>query len=330
MTGVIALGVIALALPSLVPPVPDPRSAPAIALLVAGLVFYAVVGWRALRTVLLARRRADVLVVIGIGWLAAALVPALTMDYTQLGWWLGHGFEVVGILLVGAPVALDLFRAYPTRTLAGDLRGAELVLQEEAYLGSHVRALTESPGREGSVDRGAHPTRRAARRAASARSSACRPHACARSRSAGCCTTSASSRSRRRSSASRPRSTTTSSPSSSAIRAGATSSCAASASAAASGGSCSTTTSGSTAAAIRARSPPTRPRPRHPHPRGLRRLRRARLARASTATRGRTSVRSPCSATRPGRGSTPAACRRSSACSGATSRPRPLPPDRRV
>jgi putative nucleotidyltransferase with HDIG domain len=142
MAGVIALGLVALATPSLVPPVPDPNSAPAIALLVAGLAFYGVVGWRALRTVLLARRRADVLVVVGIGWLAAALVPALTMDYTQLGWWLGHAFEVIGILLVGAPVALDLFRAYPTRTLAGDLRGAELVLQEEAYLGSHVRALT--------------------------------------------------------------------------------------------------------------------------------------------------------------------------------------------
>ena len=143
MTGVVALGVIALALPSLVPPVPDPRSAPAITLLVLGLVFYAVVGWRALRTVLLARRHTDVLVVVGIAWLAAALVPALTMDYTQLGWWLGHAFEVAGILLVGAPVALDLFRAYSTRPLAGDLRGVELVLQEEAYLGSHVRALTE-------------------------------------------------------------------------------------------------------------------------------------------------------------------------------------------
>ena len=142
MAGVISLGVLALVRPALVPPVPDPKSVPAIALLVAGLAFYAVVAWRAFRTVLLARRRADILVVVGIGWLAAALVPALTMDYTHLGWWLGHAFEVIGILLVGAPVALDLFRAYPTRTLAGDLRGAELVLEEEAYLGSHVRALT--------------------------------------------------------------------------------------------------------------------------------------------------------------------------------------------
>jgi putative nucleotidyltransferase with HDIG domain len=84
-----------------------------------------------------------VLVVVGIVWLAASLIPALTQDYRALGWWLGHGFEVVGILLVGAPVALDLFRAHPTRPLAGDLRGAELVSEEEAYLGSHVRALME-------------------------------------------------------------------------------------------------------------------------------------------------------------------------------------------
>ena len=83
------------------------------------------------------------LVLVGIVWLAAALVPALTMDYRALGWWLGHGFEVAGILLVGAPVALDLFRAHPTRPLAGDLAGAELVSEEEAYLGSQVRALTQ-------------------------------------------------------------------------------------------------------------------------------------------------------------------------------------------
>ena len=108
----------------------------------AGLLFYAVVGWRALRTVLLARRRADVLVVSGSAGSQLRSYRALTMDYTQLGWWLGHGFEVVGILLVGAPVALDLFARHPTRTLAGDLRGAELVPAEEAYLGSHVRALT--------------------------------------------------------------------------------------------------------------------------------------------------------------------------------------------
>ena len=55
MAGVVALGVAALAVPSLVPSVPDPNSLPALALLVVGLVFYGVVSWRALRTVVLAR-----------------------------------------------------------------------------------------------------------------------------------------------------------------------------------------------------------------------------------------------------------------------------------
>jgi putative nucleotidyltransferase with HDIG domain len=45
-------------------------------------------------------------------------------------------------VLVGAPVAIDLNRDAPSRPLAGDLRAAELVAAEEAYLGSQVRALT--------------------------------------------------------------------------------------------------------------------------------------------------------------------------------------------
>ncbi len=126
------------------PPVPEPRSAPAIALLVAGLLFYAVVGWRALRTVLLARRRADVLVVIGIVWLAAALVPALTMDYTPAR-------LVARPRLRGRrdPARRRPCRPRPLPRLSDeDARRRPRAApssssQEEAYLGSHVRALTE-------------------------------------------------------------------------------------------------------------------------------------------------------------------------------------------
>jgi HD-GYP domain-containing protein (c-di-GMP phosphodiesterase class II) len=143
MAGVVTLGVLALTFPAFVPDVPDPMSAPAIATLVLGAAFYGLVGLRALRTVILARRAADLLVLVGIVWLAASLVPALTQDYKTLGWWLGHFLEVGGILVVAAPVALDLMRAAPSRPLAGDLRGAELVAAEEAYLGSQVGALTK-------------------------------------------------------------------------------------------------------------------------------------------------------------------------------------------
>jgi putative nucleotidyltransferase with HDIG domain len=92
--------------------------------------------------VILARRASDLLVLVGIVWLAASLVPALTQDYRTLGWWVGHFLEVLGILVVATPVALDLLRASPSRPLAGDLRGAELVAAEEAFLGSQVGALT--------------------------------------------------------------------------------------------------------------------------------------------------------------------------------------------
>jgi putative nucleotidyltransferase with HDIG domain len=107
-----------------------------------GLVFYAVLALRALRTVLLTRRIADLGVFVGLVWLAGALVPALLQSYLDLAWWLGHGLEVAGVLLVGAPVAADLFRASPSRPLAGDLRGKELVSAEAAFLGSQVGALT--------------------------------------------------------------------------------------------------------------------------------------------------------------------------------------------
>jgi putative nucleotidyltransferase with HDIG domain len=144
LIGVIVLGATALAAPSLVPAVPEARSTPAVALLAIGLGFYALLAFRAFRTFLLTHRHADLLVVIGIAWLAAALPPAMLMSYMDLGWWLGHGFELVGIVFVGLPVALDVRRPAQSRPLAGDLCSSDLVRSEEAFLGAHVRALTVS------------------------------------------------------------------------------------------------------------------------------------------------------------------------------------------
>jgi putative nucleotidyltransferase with HDIG domain len=138
------LGAVGMAVPSTVPAVPEPRTPPAIALLGIGLAFYGLLGLRALRTFLLTRRRADLLVVVGIVWLAAALTPAMMLHYWELGWWLGHWFELIGIAIVGVPVALDLHRGAQSRPLAGDFSAAELVAAEEAFLGAHVRALTVS------------------------------------------------------------------------------------------------------------------------------------------------------------------------------------------
>ncbi len=141
VVGIAALGTIAVLLPELVPSVPEPRSPLAVGVLAAGLAFYALLGWRAARTYALTRRAADLSVGVGICWLAAALVAALLLDYWNLGWWLGHAFEIVGIFCIGVPVAVDLYRTAQSRPLIGDLRGSDLVASEEAFLGSEVRAL---------------------------------------------------------------------------------------------------------------------------------------------------------------------------------------------
>jgi len=142
LAGVATLGAIGLAFPNTVPPVPAARSGVAIAALVLGLSLYTLVGWRAFRTFRLTRRAADVLVVVGTVWLVAALGAATLLDYTELGWWMGHALEVLGIASIGLPVAVDLRRQTQSRPLVGDLTACELVAQEEAFLGSQVSALT--------------------------------------------------------------------------------------------------------------------------------------------------------------------------------------------
>jgi HD domain len=144
VAGVVILGAVGMLFPTSVPGVPEPRSDAAIAALLAGLALYGLVGVRALRTFLLTRRAADLAVFVGVIWLTAALVAALTLGWWDLGWWLGHVLEVAGIAVVGVPVAYDLHRSAQSRPLLGDLRAAELVMAEEDYLGSQVRALTVS------------------------------------------------------------------------------------------------------------------------------------------------------------------------------------------
>ena len=106
-----------------------------------GLVLFGAVAVRAANTYLLTRRAADLAVVAGLVLLAAALYGAMVLTFMDLGWWLGHLFEVVGIALVGTSAAYDLRRGRRSRPLAGDLRAAEIVASEEAFLGARVRAL---------------------------------------------------------------------------------------------------------------------------------------------------------------------------------------------
>ncbi|MEY2571693.1 MAG: hypothetical protein QOE63_2043 [Acidimicrobiaceae bacterium] len=127
--------------PSLVPAVPAARSTGAIALLILGGACLTLVVVRASRTWLLTRRSADLAVVVGVAWLGAALVGATLFRYDQLGWWLGHGFEIVAIAIVGATVAFDLRRTAASRPLTGDLPATALVRDAEAFLGARVNSL---------------------------------------------------------------------------------------------------------------------------------------------------------------------------------------------
>ena len=138
-------------------------SAPAIALFALGLVVYGALAVRAMNTFLLTRRAADFAVVLGIVLLACSLYGALILSFMDLGWWLGHIFEMAGIVVVGASLVCDLRRGRRSRALVGDLRAAELVAAEEAFLGARVRALMVRLAREGHLDGGAHATRRDAR-----------------------------------------------------------------------------------------------------------------------------------------------------------------------
>ncbi len=143
LVAVTSLGVLGMAVPSLVPPVPAPGSPAAIAALCVGLFFYAVLVLRALKTYLLTLRYLDLAVVIGLAWLTSALPGALLLSFMDLGWWLGHLFELAGIAIVGTTVAIDIHRTAQSRSLVGDFRAAELVAQEEEFLGIRVRALTQ-------------------------------------------------------------------------------------------------------------------------------------------------------------------------------------------
>ncbi|HWB55704.1 MAG TPA: HD-GYP domain-containing protein [Gaiellaceae bacterium] len=137
-----SLGVLGILVPSIVPSVPEPASPAAILVLVVGLALFVFLAVRAVNTFLLTRRRSDLVVVVGLALLGSALVASLLLSFHELGWWLGHGFELLGIVLVGVTVAVDLRRGSPSRSLAGGPEAGELVAAEEVFLGARVRALT--------------------------------------------------------------------------------------------------------------------------------------------------------------------------------------------
>ncbi|HTI35287.1 MAG TPA: HD-GYP domain-containing protein [Miltoncostaea sp.] len=138
---VLLVGALGMAHPHSVPAVPAQGSDEALLAVSVGIVALLIVAIRAATTVLLTRRPRDLCALIGLGILVTALVAQYRYHWGEAGFWMGHGTELLGILLVGAPVAMDAWTAVPSRPLGGDLRVVDLVAQEEAFLGRRVHAL---------------------------------------------------------------------------------------------------------------------------------------------------------------------------------------------
>ena len=138
---IVAVGLSAIAFPSFFPSAPRTGSAFAYVVLALGCVLLAAIALRAIRTWQLTRRPADLLTVVGLAWLSFSLAAQMTIPFTQLGFYIGHGLELAGVIALGLPAALDLRRAAASMPLVGDLTAADLVAREEAFLGARVGAL---------------------------------------------------------------------------------------------------------------------------------------------------------------------------------------------
>lgn len=124
-----------------IPVVPAPSSLAANVIFALGAAPLTLLAWRAARTFLLTRRRADLTVATGVVWLIGAQYGLLHFGMMQAGFWAAHILEVGGVGMVGVPAALDLRHAVGSRPLAGDLRASDLVEHEATFLGGRVRAI---------------------------------------------------------------------------------------------------------------------------------------------------------------------------------------------
>jgi HD-GYP domain-containing protein (c-di-GMP phosphodiesterase class II) len=144
------IGALLLVRPALLPVFPQPSGAESALIFAAGAACLGLLAWRAGRTFLLTRRASDLLVMIGVVWLAGAEYGLLHFGMATAGgmmggmsaaWWTAHALEVLGIALIGIPAALDLRFGVASRPLVGDLRAGQLVAHEEAFLGPRVHAM---------------------------------------------------------------------------------------------------------------------------------------------------------------------------------------------
>src|SRR4051794_40988297 len=100
---VVALGVVGLAWPDVVPAVPAPQSGPVLLLLAFGVSCLLLLIVRALRTYALTRRPADLLVAVGCVYLGTAQSGWLLIGGMTVGFWLAHLLELSAVGMLAVP-----------------------------------------------------------------------------------------------------------------------------------------------------------------------------------------------------------------------------------
>ena len=91
--------------------------------------------------------------------------PGLLMEYYELGWWLGHGWELIGIGWSGVPVALDLHRGAQSRPLVRRPARQRARERRGRLHGPDGARAAGAAGAQGRLHRRAHARRGAAGRA---------------------------------------------------------------------------------------------------------------------------------------------------------------------
>jgi putative nucleotidyltransferase with HDIG domain len=151
LTGILAIVFTAAAD---IPAVPRPGGDASLITFIAGGLLLGILARRAARTAVLTERRSDVIVVLGAVTSIFALWGIANAYRNDTLWWTAHTLELIGLAAMCIPAARDLARQTSSRPLVGDLRAADIVADEEAFLDGRVHHLMLQLGRKDDVTEG--------------------------------------------------------------------------------------------------------------------------------------------------------------------------------
>lgn len=137
-----------------IPVVPEAGSTGALICFVVGAALLFVLARRAARTAALTARLSDFTVTVGTTSAIFAYWGITNAFEGDMLWWSAHALELGGLAAMCIPAARDLRHQTASRPLVGDLRAANLVADEEAFLDGRVHHLLRQLARKDDVTEG--------------------------------------------------------------------------------------------------------------------------------------------------------------------------------